>query len=181
MPKKIKSKSITTIECEVAIALYFGVRTNIIVPNLSWGFIQHEMDMAVITKSGYLKEIEIKISKADFLKDFEKGHGHIDKLNRITEFYYAMPIDLYTKVKDLIPVNAGVIVCERYHYKEWDGVKYILKERIRADIKKTAIKIKNARKLTVDEQFKISRLGCMRIFNLKQKYITLLNKHDTKI
>ena len=100
----------------------------------------HEMDLAVISKSGYLKEIEIKISKSDFLKDFEKGHGHIDKQNRISHFYYAMPKELYAKVKHLILENAGVITCERY----------LKNNGVYAHIEKDATKIKNARKLTTE-------------------------------
>ena len=66
-------QKITTIEIEVAIATLFDVRKHIIVPNISWGFTSHEMDIALITKSGFLKEIEIKISKSDFMKDFNKN------------------------------------------------------------------------------------------------------------
>lgn len=99
-------------EIEVAIAKYFGVRKNIIVPNISWGFLTHEADLFIVRKSGYAVEVEIKISRADLINDFKKKHTHNDKQNRISEFYYAMPKDLYLKCKDLIPENAGIITCE---------------------------------------------------------------------
>lgn len=158
-----KVKQITTSEMEVAIAKMFGIRQHIIVPNISWGLSgMHECDMFVITKAGCAKEVEIKRSKSDFLADFKKGHNHVDKQNRITEFYYAFPSDIYEKCKDQIPENAGVIVC--YRHKNYRGV-----EIITAHIKREAKRIKNSRKLTPEEQLKVAHLGCMRIFNLKEK------------
>lgn len=74
LPKKIKPKTISLIEMEVAIAEMFGIRTHIIVPNISWGLRgMHEMDLAIIFRSGYLKEIEIKRSIQDLKADFKKG------------------------------------------------------------------------------------------------------------
>ena len=107
--KRKKEKPITTIEMEVAIAKMFGIRTHIIVPNVSWGFGMHECDLFLIKKSGVAVEVELKRSKSDLLADFEKRHGHIDRQNRITEFYYGMPEDMYEKCKDLIPENAGLL------------------------------------------------------------------------
>ena len=66
--KKVRVKPITTIEIEEAVARKFGVRTNIIVPNVSWGLPgMHECDLFIIKMSGYGVEVEIKISKADIL------------------------------------------------------------------------------------------------------------------
>lgn len=42
-----------------------GVRTNIMVPNLSWGLLNHEADFVSIDKNGYLTEVEIKRSFED--------------------------------------------------------------------------------------------------------------------
>ena len=53
-----------TIEMEVALMKHFGIRQNIIVPNVSWSFLNYEADLVVLTKSNYATEIEIKISKA---------------------------------------------------------------------------------------------------------------------
>jgi hypothetical protein len=161
---KPKLKQITTLEMEVAIAKYFGVRQHIIVPNISWGFGMHECDLFIITKAGCAVEIEIKKTKSDFLADFKKGHNHHDRQNRITEFYYAMPEDLYEKCKDLIPVGAGVITCYRW-------TDYMKRERIDAHTKVKATRIKGARKLTEEEQLRIARLGTMRIWTLKEKII----------
>lgn len=161
---KVKTKPITTIEIELAVAQYFNFRQNVIVPNVSWGFGLHECDLFLIKKSGVAVEIEIKISKSDLLKDFEKGHKHIDRQNRITEFYYAMPEDLYEKCKDLIPENAGIITC-------WRWTDYKKRDRVSARREREPKRIKGARKLTDEEKFKIARLGTMRIWSLKDKLI----------
>jgi len=168
----VKKKPITTIEMELAIAKYFGIRQHIIVPNISWGLPgMHECDLFIIKKSGVAVEVEIKRSKSDFLADFNKGHNHVDRQHRITEFYYAMPEDLYEKCKDLIPEGAGIITCERY-------TNYKKEEVVVAHTKRQPKRIKGSRSLTAEEQFKIARLGTMRIWTLKQK---LIKNEDTKI
>lgn len=166
--KTVKPKPITTIEMEVAIAKYYGIRINIIVPNISWGLPgMHECDMFIITKAGIATEIEIKRTKSDLLADFKKGHEHRDRGGRISYFYYAMPETLYEKCKDLIPPEAGILTC---HRPNWDGGRIYVKE-----VRKPARR-KDVRKLTTEEQFKVARLGCMRIFSLKSKIITLQEK-----
>ena len=168
---KIKEKPIKTIEIEVAIAKAYGVRKNIIVPNISWGFGgMHECDMFIVRPTGIVTEIEIKITKADLLADFKKGHDHKDRQNRIAYFFYAMPQTMYEKCKDLIPPEAGILSCYR---SEWDENKIYVSE------KRKATKRKNSRKLTPEEKFKIAWLGTMRIWNLKEKLIKLQNERTT--
>ena len=89
--KKPTKPKITTAEMEVAIAKYFGIRTHIVVPNVSWGFFNHECDLFLIRKSGYGFEVEIKRSKSDMMADFKKKHSHGDRRNRIVQLYYAFP------------------------------------------------------------------------------------------
>lgn len=168
-----KVKPIKTIDIEVAISKYYGVRKYIIVPNISWGFGgMHECDMFIVSKAGVATEVEIKISKSDLLADFKKGHDHKDRQGRITYFYYAMPETLYEKVKDLIPQDAGILTCAR---GSWEGASVYVKEVRKPE------KRKNARKLTTQECFKIAWLGTMRIFPLKEKIIKLQNNGSTKV
>lgn len=77
---KINNKPfISTLQCEVAIMKHFGIRANLIVPNVSWEIYSlpfrtlHECDILILSNSGYATEVEIKISKADLLKDREKN------------------------------------------------------------------------------------------------------------
>lgn len=114
---------IKTSEIELAIAKFFGIRQNIIVPNLSWGLgFKHELDLAVITKSCYLHEYEIKTSAGDLKKDLEKPHLHRDKLNRIRTLNFVIPDYLY-KYKDYIPEHAGIYCCEKLEKKWRDRVR----------------------------------------------------------
>lgn len=175
--RKTKVKPIKTIEIEIELSNYFNKRKNIIVPNISWGLLTHECDILIVRPSGVTIEVEIKISVNDFKRDLLKRHHHIEKQNRISEFYYAMPKDVYEKVKDLIPINAGVITCERYEYEHYNKYgKKIISQGIHTKIIKSAAKIKNARKLTSEEKLKIAHLGCMRIFNLRKKILYLQNE-----
>lgn len=157
-----RTKLITTIEMEVAVSLKFGVRTNIIVPNISWGLAgMHECDVFIIKSSGYCVEVEIKRSKSDLLADFKKGHHHKDR--RIKEFYYCFPESMLKTCEELIPKEAGIITCKRYE----NGVY--------ARFHRDPIPRFGALKLSKEEQLKVAKLGTMRIWSLKQKIIKLQN------
>ena len=166
-PKKVlKEKPITTIEIEEAISRYYGVRTHIIVPNLSWGLPgMHECDVFVVKQSGYVVEVEIKRSKSDLLADFKKPHGHND--NRIKEFFYALPEKLLETCEELIPEHAGIYSCYR---NPWN------KSSVSVKLVRKATNRKGSRKLTQEEQFKVAKLGTMRIWSLKKKLIKEQNK-----
>ena len=164
--KKPKERGVTTIEMEEAISRFFGIRTHIIVPNLSWGLPgMHECDLFIVKKSGYAVEVEIKRTKADLLADFKKKHDHSDV--RIREFYYALPEKLLESCTELIPEHAGIISC----YKS----QWATRNQIYATIIRKAKIRKDARKLTSEEQFKVAKLGTMRIWGLKNKLIKLQN------
>jgi hypothetical protein len=166
--KKSKPK-ISTEEMEVAIAKYFGIRQHIVVPNVSWGFFNHECDLFFIRKSGYGFEVEIKRTKSDMVADFKKKHGHKDRRNRIVQLYYAFPEELLSKVKDLVPEDCGIITVEYYG----DGIKeYRGYARMHRDAKRR----KGAKRLTEKEQLQIARLGTLRIWTLKEKLNLLKQK-----
>ena len=158
-----KVKPITTVEMELAVANKFGIRTNIIVPNISWGLSgMHECDVFIIKRTGYCVEVEIKRSKSDLLADFKKGHHHKDR--RIKEFYYCFPETMLKTCEELIPKEAGIIICRRHSNGVFASFHRMAPSRI------------GALKLSKEEQFKVAKLGCMRIFSLKKKLIKLQNK-----
>ena len=169
--RNTKTPKITTAEMEVSISKYFGIRTHIIVPNLSWGFFNHECDLFLIRKSGYGFEVEIKRSKSDLLVDFKKRHNHIDRQNRIVQLYYAIPQELLKSCEEHIPEQFGILVVEKY---ESLG-KYYDSTRIYREAKRKT----GAKRLTEKEQLKIARLGCMRIWTLKEK-LNLLKRKNGK-
>ena len=63
---------ITTLVMEIALARFINPRVNLVVPNVSWGFFNHECDLISISKSGFATEYEIKVSKSDLKADKKK-------------------------------------------------------------------------------------------------------------
>lgn len=145
---------------EETIARHFGIRQNLIVPNISWGLGVHECDVLVVRPSGIAIEVEIKRSRADLLADFKKGHGH--KSKKIGQLYYAIPSCLYESCADLIPEHAGILELWKHEQRGWWY----------CTVRKEAPKNGN-RKLTEKEILKVARLGTMRIWSLKRKVIEL--------
>lgn len=179
MLKRTSRGKLKTLDMEVALINAFNPRQNIIVPNVSWGIHDeryrslHECDLLVLSGSSYATEIEIKVSKADLLKDMEKRHGHVH--NMIRRFYYAVPDDLIEVAEASIPERAGLIavstriatgyrnrMTESYTY-EYYNVKYV--RECKANTKAT--------KWTDEQRFQLARLGTMRIGGLKQRILTL--------
>lgn len=143
-----------SLQVEIAVAAYFTPRVNLIVPNVSWGFHIHEVDMMVVTPAGCVYEVEIKVSRADLKADLRKGHGHHSKI--IRKLYFAIPEALLDSV-DLVPERAGILVIRE------DMGTHICKCWREA---KTNV---DAPKLSDKQRYQIARLGTMRIWSLKKK------------
>lgn len=165
---------LTVDEIQVLVSELFGVRDNIIVPNVSWGFFEtHEADVVVINKSNYLTEIEIKRSWSDFRKDFKKTTTHDE--GKVMWKYFAVPDSILKKVAEYLTINGrkdwGVIA-----YNDLGGVWIVShpKNQGNTDPKK---------KLFIEERLAIARLGCMRVWKLKSRLeearqiISKLNKN----
>jgi len=139
------------IDIETAVANYFNIRTNLIVPNISWGMFLHECDLLVVTPAGFAWEIEIKVTRADLIKDKDKHHGHYNR--KIKDLYFAIP-DYLEYCIEYIPDRAGII---------------IVNERLRCKTVRRPILNKNPYKFSIEERYKVARLGSMRIWGLKKK------------
>lgn len=169
---KGKSKDITMTEIEHAIAKWFDTRQHIIVPNVSHGWdYKREFDIFAIKKSGYAVEVEIKRTKADLKKDLLKEHQH--KTDKIKELYFAVPDEHWNEWKEFIPVRAGILGYGKYeeregYFSKFNGNTFVTCRR-------SPKPNKNAKKLTTEEQLRIARLGCMRIWNLKKTLIGYQN------
>ena len=147
-------------QIQVLVAELFGVRDNIIVPNVSWGFFAtHEADMVVIGKSNYLTEVEIKRSWGDFLKDFRKSTTHDE--GKVMWKYFAVPQNIVKKVADYLSTKSikdwGIIT-----YNDLGGVWFDKKPDNFGSSDPT-------KKLFIEERLKIATLGCMRVWKLKSK------------
>ncbi len=143
-------------EVELAMVKHLGWRGKLIVPNVSWGLdFKHELDLCVLSKAGFLTEIEIKVSASDLRADLKKSHCHMDK--RIQWLWFAMPIDLAAEHADLVPVHAGI---------------YSIDDNSRVSVVRPATK-QEARKLKPNEVLKLHHLAAMRIWPLKEDLLNL--------
>lgn len=154
--------SIEEIEVALAESRDFHYARNTVVFNV-YGLseilpIQHECDVIVMSKAGYLTEIEIKRSWNDFLADFKKEHHHDSEY--IKGFYYCVPFALAEKVrehlKDTEMSDAGIIA---YHEDGYMQVVKYPKERT------------YPKKLFIEQRMELMRLGVMRVVTLKKKLI----------
>jgi len=150
----MKKFDITTAEIEIAIANHFGIRTNLIVPNISWGFGIHECDLLIVSRSGYCTEVEIKISAADLKKDMLKQHDHSSA--KIKYLYFAIPSYLAQYI-EYIPKKAGI---------------FIITSKRRVFCIAKPVQSNSCRAITLQEQYEVARLGALRIWGLKRRCIS---------
>jgi len=169
--KKYAFNKITTMEMELLVSRHFNYRTNLIVPNVSWGLFNHECDLIVVTPSGICSEIEIKISRSDLLADKKKTHAHGHE-NKIHKLWFAIPEYLENCIED-IPRMAGVLMIGQDY-----GIKNI--KVIRPP------KLQYANKWNEKQFLELYRLASMRTWTLKEKLFHLqesnrLNKINKNI
>jgi len=153
---------------EILSARLFKPRQNLIIPNVSWGFGVHECDLLVVSGSGYLTEIEIKISKSDLKKDLDKSHAHESK--KIRYLYFAIPEKLLD-CTDLIPERAGIICCYK-NKREITGYSGGQKQYVeipKAKIIRKATPQTSCKPIDDKDRYVLARLGALRIWGLKEK------------
>ena len=130
----------------------------------------HECDMLVLSKSGYLTEIEIKRSWSDFLADFKKDHLHEGKL--IKYFYYCIPECLlekaYLKLEELKVSYTGIVTYDEELNLRLHGYRYLGCD---GDVRYHHKEMHPYRKLFLEEQLQVARYGAMRAVKLKEKLV----------
>lgn len=135
-----------------------GVRANLCVPNVSWGAgINYEADLVVVTKAGYATEYEIKRSWTDFLADFKKDE-RAHKAPWVYRFAYVVPDSIIDKVLAFLSdigneIPAVIGYTENRQIKKYGGF----------------YEVEGGRKMFLEEQLKIARLGTLRYWSLRNK------------
>lgn len=145
----------TARDIEIAVASYFDYRQNLIVPNISWGLLDHEADLLMLSKAGYATEIEIKISKSDLLKDEKKRHHHESEM--VKAFWFAVPSILKDFALSHIPDEAGLL--EIWERKAGDHI-----QRRARKIRDPKLR-SHSRKFTNAEREQMARLAAMRYWD----------------
>ena len=158
-----------TPELEIIIAEHFGIRQNLIVPNVSWGWgLNYEADLVVVTRSRCAYEVELKVSKSDLRADLKKKHHHDGAMFK--GLWFAMPESVYDS--ELVPDQAGVLLVKTETVKNWKNEvethKYVHVEK-KPEVTRT--------KISEKKYMKLLELAAMRVWTqkkamLKQKLIT---------
>ena len=113
------------------LAISFQWWRNLIVPNVYLGDRTDEMDLAIVSKSGLLWEVEVKASMADWRADIDKRKWKCARYDDASpaRFYYAVP-------QEFVGKKAEATYCARstYVFPEWlpihAGVLLVNEDRI---------------------------------------------------
>lgn len=153
-------------------------RQYLMIPNLSWGLLNHEADFVAITKSGYLTEVEIKRSFADLKADFKKDVFHCDE--RVYSFMYCLPLSIRDKALALFDEQYGKIAELYGHDRNYEYTNkffpYILWYDENGNLTSEPKKLHSrngARKLFLEERETVGRLASLRYWDLAKKVIEM--------
>jgi hypothetical protein len=145
--------------------------THLLVPN-ACSLCGWEQDLVVIHKSGFMEEVEVKISASDYRREFsdrsfdkfrkhsifrgelEPGHGS----SRVRRFWFAMPAELAEKLAGEIPEYAGLLSVKRA----------AVRSQCVTIVKKAPI-LRGSRKLEPEEQIAVLRLAHLRYWDVRRK------------
>lgn len=155
-----------TIEAELKLFRSFDFRQKLIVTNVTNNSnlpIYFETDMVVMTGANYVTGIEIKVSKSDLKNDLKKRHvvrsGFQNNFNHyykaFKHFCYAVPEELLEECEKQVDDRFGIINLSKTKY---NTVNYY----------RSPVFLHNY-KWTDKQRYELSRLGAMRVYNLKQK------------
>lgn len=96
---------------QLAVASMLNYVSNIIVPNISHGFLPYEADLLCLDSKNRITEVEIKISNADLKNDFKKKNFH--NADFVSRLAYAVTEDMVDLAKEIIPEHIGIIVVKQ--------------------------------------------------------------------
>ena len=130
--------------------------------------IWHECDVLVCTNAGYLSEIEIKRSWADFLNDFKKDHDHRSRY--IKNFYYCVPEKIRDRVSDFLDTFEN-----REDWRTKAGIVVFHEDSDWIDVVREATHNKDCLKVTTEQKLYLARLGSMRVLTMKKKILKMEN------
>ena len=68
-----------------------------------------EMDLAVVSRAGYLWEVEVKLTLADWRADERKGKWLSPSRKYVSRFFYAVPSELVGAAPSFVPPETGLL------------------------------------------------------------------------
>jgi hypothetical protein len=94
-----------------SLASYFDYERNCVFPRVH--FYDWESDLLIVTGSRRIWEIEVKISRSDWLVDKVKAKFKNPFFSRISRFYYAVPQEVLDKgIPDFVDARTGILALE---------------------------------------------------------------------
>lgn len=167
--------TIQEVELALAKSKYFNFTRNIVAFNVQ-GLnrslrIWHECDMLVLSNAGYLTEIAICLDWNDFLRSLKKEEAG----SAVKCFYYCIPEGLlemaYNKLEELAVDYTGIVTFDESLRIELHGHR----TSYQGEYTFPYIERPTHRKLFLEEQLQIARLGAMKVVGLKEKCVNIRN------
>lgn len=95
-------------DAQRVLARHFDPYQQTVVPNCY--FAGGEMDLLVVSKAGYLIEVEIKLSRSDWKADAAKSKWSMPERRFVSRFYYAVPPELCPAAPpEWVPPTCGIL------------------------------------------------------------------------
>lgn len=143
------------LDIELAVVEFFGKRKFMMVPNVSHGFdLNYEADLMILTPTDFLYEVEIKVSKSDMKADLKKQNAHNSIY--VKRLYFAFPEQLLETALEILPEDVGLFVAHTH----LNGSVYVV-------LKRKPKEITNCKTVPIEKQYKLARLGVLRMWNMK--------------
>jgi len=114
--------TINAVDIEIAVSAIMNPRKNLVVPNVSWGLLScREADLLVVYPSGWMSEVESKVTAQDIKADKKKGKWRRMPDPRIRHFWFAVPENL--KDHPDIPEHAGIIAVKDLYEQDREKLR----------------------------------------------------------
>lgn len=185
-PVTVTARTLEEIEVALATHKAFSFVRNVVAFNVIGESrdlpIWHECDMLVMSRSGYLTEIEIKRSWADFLADFRKRHQHDSPYGNaagMKAFYYCLPSGCLDRAYDELDRRelfyTGIVTYDEDLRLEIHGHRSRFMRNGKEETSFTFPE-RGAEPLYLEQRLNLARLSSMRVITLKKK-VTALQKN----
>ena len=96
-------------------------RKSLFFPNVYLHSEYIESDLIEISATGRVTEYEIKTSLADLLKEYDKKRWRLDIENRIKQYYFVLPGELYAsyreKIDQFVRPDHGIITLHHEYHR----------------------------------------------------------------
>ena len=169
----------TSQQISLVLSTRHDLRQEMLIPNVSWGLVSWgECDLLSVSNAGYITEYEIKLTLADFKREWRKKrwvgiveNPEIDSIyardfrKMVKSYYIVVPKKLTEKITPLIPEQIGAGIIEILEERAWKDAPL---HRWANEVK-PAVANRKAGKLTDEQRIRLGYWAAMRYWNLARK------------